>query len=141
MVRHRQDGREYWTLPGGAVEVGETAEEAVTREVLEECGLHVVVDRVLFDEPFRNGWCRCFLVHCLDLAQAVLGYDPEEADLDPEQRMLRGLEWLKLEDMRDDVQVRQVIAALSLDGGRALPGYRLEPWRRSGAGLVDEGHP
>lgn len=34
-------GGEYWSLPAGAIELGETAEEAVVREVFEETGLHV----------------------------------------------------------------------------------------------------
>ncbi|HEY8217834.1 MAG TPA: NUDIX hydrolase [Acidimicrobiia bacterium] len=36
-----------WSVPGGRVELGETLHEAVVREVAEETGLHVVVDRFL----------------------------------------------------------------------------------------------
>jgi mutator protein MutT len=36
-----------WSLPGGAVEVGEALEAAVIREVLEETGVQVEVDSVV----------------------------------------------------------------------------------------------
>jgi 8-oxo-dGTP diphosphatase len=36
-----------WSVPGGRVEPGETLHAAVVREVLEETGLEVVVDRFL----------------------------------------------------------------------------------------------
>ena len=36
-----------WSLPGGLIEAGESAEEAVRREVREECGIEVAVGPVL----------------------------------------------------------------------------------------------
>ena len=41
--RANEPGRGLWSIPGGRVDPGETAEEAVVREVAEETGLAVVV--------------------------------------------------------------------------------------------------
>lgn len=42
--RANEPGRGQWSVPGGRVEAGETARQAVVREVLEETGLVVLPD-------------------------------------------------------------------------------------------------
>ena len=61
LIRRRYEPRKgQWTLPGGGVEVGESLEAAVAREMLEETGLQVevgpvieVFDRITRDEDQR----------------------------------------------------------------------------------------
>ena len=39
MVKHSQDGEEWWCLPGGGIEEEESPEEASLRELFEECSV------------------------------------------------------------------------------------------------------
>jgi 8-oxo-dGTP diphosphatase len=44
VIKRRDNG--HWEPPGGVLELGETFEEGVKREVLEETGVHVKVERI-----------------------------------------------------------------------------------------------
>ncbi|MBV6492494.1 MAG: hypothetical protein LDLANPLL_00488 [Turneriella sp.] len=48
LVKHRKAGREYFLLPGGGQELGESAVDALKREWHEELNLRVEVGRFLF---------------------------------------------------------------------------------------------
>lgn len=48
LVTHRKNGKEYWVVPGGRTEWGETARDAVIREFREELNLKIKVIDFLF---------------------------------------------------------------------------------------------
>ena len=60
----------YWALPGGRIDVAESAEEAVVREVKEETGLDIEIvkkigeyhERGVKDRIEYEYWRTCFLV-------------------------------------------------------------------------------
>jgi len=81
MVNHKglADGG-LWAPPGGGLEFGETAEERLKKEFLEETGLHVSVDAFQFACEFISG-----PLHAIELFFRVTitggtlqkGHDPE----------------------------------------------------------------
>lgn len=71
LMVHREDG-DHWTLPGGAMRVGETVAETAMREVAEQTGLRVEITGLvgIYSSPghvtaFDDGEVRQELVVCL----------------------------------------------------------------------------
>ena len=69
--RGHEPGAGLWTLPGGRIEPGETHQQAVAREILEETGLRVECRRLLgtAELPGLNG----AVIHVSDYLAEVTG--------------------------------------------------------------------
>ena len=66
LVRAKDPGKGLYGLPGGFVDVGETAEQALDREVLEEIGLQVRSRNYLASFPNEYAW-QGFILPVTDL--------------------------------------------------------------------------
>ncbi len=113
MVRHVHHGKNYWTLPGGAVESCESLHEAVIREVFEETNLRVKIGRYLFKEEYSLGTNYCFEAIAEDEEEIQLGSDPEEVAKPVDERILQEVAWRSLEEVKDDWMVVKALNVLT----------------------------
>jgi 8-oxo-dGTP diphosphatase len=97
-----------WSVPGGRVELGETLHEAVVREVAEETGIRVVIERFL-------GWAeRIDLGAEATTAHHYVLLDFEVTPLDAQEQPSAG----------DDAAEAAWIPLDELDDYRLAPGLR-----------------
>jgi 8-oxo-dGTP pyrophosphatase MutT (NUDIX family) len=97
MVRHCVDGIQYFCTPGGGIEAGETPEQAVIRELQEECCVKGKIIKKISEyvDPFDNN--KIFYTFQLDIEEQIpkLGYDPEVLD----NPILIDIQWVSLTEI------------------------------------------
>jgi mutator protein MutT len=89
----------YWSIPGGAVELGETAEEALVRETMEESGVEVEPVQVLgvFDNIVRRADRVWFHYMIVDFLAVPTAGEPKPGDGEMEARWVPLVELSSLE--------------------------------------------
>jgi 8-oxo-dGTP diphosphatase len=90
----RHDGVEYWTLPGGGIDDGETPEAAVRREVAEETGLRALDVRYLVDMSYPSGMTAVYAVQVAD-GIPQLGRGDDDCDCPA----MVALDWIPIPDV------------------------------------------
>lgn len=83
VLRGREPARGMWGLPGGLLELGETVEAGLRREVLEECGVQVEIGPLVavFEPVERDGEGRVrFHFVVLDYLASYVSGDVQPGD-------------------------------------------------------------
>ena len=96
MVKHRQSGKEYYTLPGGGIEKGESPEQTAIRELQEECNVRGTIINKISEYPIPEG--TILYTFYMDIGDQVpkLGHDPE---LSENGQILIEVRWLTLAEI------------------------------------------
>ena len=136
MVKQEHPERTVWMVPGGGIEEGETAAEAVVREMKEETGLDVPVGPMIFhiEEVSEKRGQRFvnFFMATVAGGDMHLGMDPE---FDDEHQVLKELKFLSREEIQALPHVypeflRDEVWEL-LDAGKLYDAFRIrEPWKK-----------
>ena len=136
MVKQEHPERTVWMVPGGGIEEGETAAEAVVREMKEETGLDVTVGPMIFhiEEVSEKRGQRFvnFSMATVAGGDMHLGMDPE---FDAEHQVLKELKFLSREEIQALPHVypeflRDEVWEL-LDAGKLYDAFRIrEPWKK-----------
>ena len=114
------DFKDWWEFPGGKMEVGETPEEALKREIREELSAEISVDEFLctveYDYPQFHLTMHCYL--CSLIGEA-LHLNEHEAARWLTKEQLDSVKWLPA-DMKVIEDVRTIVWQYleSLDKGR-----------------------
>jgi len=103
LVMHRNKfGEEYYTLVGGGVDVGETPEQTLVREVKEETTLDVANPRLVFVEEAGDPYGDQYIFLC-DYAGGEVSLPPEsdEAKINELGKNMYTPMWLQVKKLPD----------------------------------------
>lgn len=108
MIHRKRDGEEYYIVPGGGVEDGETVEEAAYREADEETGLEIELGELLWKRPFSTPMGNGTIIDQMEYAYLITQFSGTPVLTGPEfhrqsETNQYSLEWMSLADFPNRV--------------------------------------
>ena len=116
MVNHSSlsESDHFWAPPGGGMEYGQTAEENLKREFMEETGLEIEVEKFLFVYEYLKP-----PLHAVELffkvkevgGKLITGYDPE---MKKTEQIISDVQYISIESLikMDKKIVHQILSKL-----------------------------
>jgi mutator protein MutT len=117
LIKRRREGRLYYVFPGGQIEEGESPEQAVVREIEEELGLNVLVERLVVKVFYRDKIQYYFIIRTVGGTFGT-GRGPEMLGLYPPERGSYRPIWMPLANLLKENVVPRQVAELVVQNGR-----------------------
>lgn len=124
VMKRNKFGKQYYTLIGGGIELHETPEVALHRELAEETGMHVGANRLVFVEEAPEPYGTQYVYWCEYLGgDPVLSQASEEALISQDGKNTYEPMWLAISELPDVPFVSEVLRhALIESFARGFPG-------------------
>jgi len=117
LIKRRREGRLYYVFPGGQIEEGESPEQAVVREIEEELGLNVQVERLAVKVFYREKIQYYFIIRTISGTFGT-GQGPEMIGLYPPERGSYRPIWMPLANLLKENVVPRQVAELVMQNGK-----------------------
>ena len=101
MVKQHHEDKDIWMVPGGGIEEGESSMAAAVREMKEETGLDVEIDRLIWhteEVSDRGQRFVNFFMGRIKVGELALGADPE---FDNDHQVLREVRFMSREEIEN----------------------------------------
>jgi 8-oxo-dGTP diphosphatase len=100
LMFRRNKGKEYFTFPGGGIESGETREQALKRELLEETSVEVSNHKLLYSVDWDSTSHQYFYLCDHLKGEPALGDFIEKEVMEKDKSQYYEPCWRKLKDLR-----------------------------------------
>lgn len=116
LVKSKYGEKTFWIVPGGGIEFEETAEECGVREVKEETGLDIKIEKFLYLREFIPKNDKDHVIDLFFLGEIIGGELIVGEDPDNDKNVIKGVEFVPIDTLKDLIVFPKVLPELVKEG-------------------------